>query len=102
MPTLSCTPPERARKTLQRVFQHLQEPGTGVSLATSMGVSEATISRIKNERMEEVLLLLAHLGFKVVRSEMMCVDPASYAFLRQTHERVMRKAPDLIWEADEE
>lgn len=85
---------------MQLVLQHLQEPGTAVSVAAAMGVSEATVSRIKNERMEECLRLLAHLGLKVVPQEFKCVNPDAYAFLTSTHEKVMRVAPQLIWEAD--
>ena len=66
-----------------------------------MGVSEATISRIKNERAEEVLLVLAHLGLKIVPADYKCVDPATYEFLTATHQRVMSRAPELIWDAEE-
>lgn len=100
MAEASSTPPERACKAMQLVLQRLQEPGTGVAVATAMGVSESTISRLKNERLEECLRLLAHLGLKVVPSEFRCVNPEAYAFLTSTHEKVMRVAPGLIWEAD--
>lgn len=85
---------------MQLVLQRLQEPGRAASVATAMGTSEATVSRMKNERMEDCLRLLAHLGLKVVPAEFKCVDPAAYAFLTATHEKLMRTAPHLIWEAD--
>lgn len=85
---------------MQLVLQRLQEPGTAVSVAAAMGASEATVSRIKNERMEDCLRLLAHLGLKVVPAEFKCVNPDAYYFLTSTHEKVMRQAPHLIWEAD--
>jgi hypothetical protein len=100
MAAVSAVPAERARKTVQLVFQRMQDPGTGVAVAAAMGVSEATISRIKNERVEEVALLLACLGLKVVPTEFKCVEPTAYAFLTATHEKVMRSAPHLIWEVD--
>jgi hypothetical protein len=100
MPQVSAVPAERACKTVQLVLQRLQDPGTGVAAAVAMGVSESTISRIKNERLQEVALLLACLGLKVVPTEFKCVDPDAYAFLTKTHEKVMRVAPHLIWEAD--
>lgn len=65
-----------------------------------MGVSESTISRIKSEQLDKVTLLLAHLGLKVVPTEYKCVRPEAYAFLTATHEKVMRVAPELIWEQD--
>lgn len=37
-----------------------------------MGVSESTISRMKNEQLESFCLMLAHLGLKVVPTEMQC------------------------------
>ncbi len=101
MSTASPTPPERARKAEQRVLQVLQERERAVSLATAMGTSESTISRIKNERLAEVLLFLARLGFKVVPADHKCVDPEAHAFLTRTHERVLAKAPNLIWGEDE-
>lgn len=101
MTAVSSTPPERARKSMQVVLQRLQGAETAASLAVAMGVSEATISRIKNDRMEECLTLLAHLGLKVVPTDFKCVDRSAYEFLTRTHERIMARAPELIWEIEE-
>lgn len=101
MSKASAPAPETARKGVRLALQRLQEPGKATSVAESMGVSDSTVSRIKTERMEEVIVLLAHLGLKVVPAEFKCVDPAAYAFLTTTHEKVMRRAPELIWEQDE-
>ena len=100
MAEVCVPPPERARKTVQLVLQRLQEPGTGVAVAAAMGCSESTVSRLKTEKLEEMALFMACLGLKVVPAEFKCVDPAAYAFLTATHEKVMRVAPQLIWEAD--
>lgn len=86
---------------MQLVLQRLQEPGTEAAVAVAMGCDPSTINRIKNDRLEGVAQLLAHLGLKVVPAEYKCVDPAAYTFLTASHERVMRAAPHLIWEADE-
>lgn len=101
MPTLSRTPAETARNGARLALQRLQEPGRAVAVAAAMGISESTVSRLKNERMEEVVLMLAHLGLKLVPSEFRCVDPAAYTFLTNTTQRVMAKNPELIWESDE-
>lgn len=101
MTKASLTTTETARKGLSLALQRLQDAGKAGSVAAAMGVSDSTVSRIRNERMEEVILFLAHLGLKVVPSEFKCVDPAAYAFLTTTHQRVMQKAPELIWEQDE-
>lgn len=93
------TPTERVQLAQTLVLQRLAA-ATQAATATAMGVSESTINRIKTERMEEVLLMLAHLGLKVVPAEFKCVDPEAYAFLTRTHERVMRVQPQLIWDVD--
>lgn len=101
MAPVSATPAERARKGVQLALQRLQEPGTAAHVAVSMGVSESTISRIKNERLDEALLMLAHLGLKCVPSDFKCVDRATYDFLTATHQRVLQRAPELIWDAED-
>lgn len=101
MTQASFSPTETARKGVQLALQALQESGKAGAVAAAMGVSDSTISRIKTERLEEVALMLAHLGLKVVPANFKCVNPEAYAFLTTTHERVMRKSPELIWENDE-
>lgn len=94
------TPAERARRAHSMVLARLAE-ATQAAAATAMGISETTMNRIKTERLEEVLTLVAHLGLKVVPAEFKCVDPNAYAFLTATHQRVMQSAPHLIWEQEE-
>lgn len=89
MSELSISPAERARKAYTRVLSALQRPGTQVAIAAVLGQSEATVSRIKNERLEESLAFLYALGFKVVPAEMTCVQPEALAFMRQTTARVL-------------
>lgn len=101
MSAVSILPAERARKGVSLVLQRMETAGTGAQLAVSMGVSETTISRIKNERLEETLLLMAHLGLKCVPTSFRCVDQATYDFLTATHQRVMQRAPELIWDIEE-
>lgn len=101
MPPVSKSPAERARKGITLALQALQEPGKAGACAAVMGVSDSTISRIKTERLEEVLTLLAHLGLKIVPAEFKCVNPATYEFLTMTHQRVMTHAPQLIWESED-
>ena len=89
MPELSLHPVGRSRKAYGRFLQSLQDPGRQVALAAALGVSESTISRIKNERMEECLALLYCAGFKVVAAEKVCVTPEALAFMRQITVRVL-------------
>lgn len=58
MTALLLSPAERARKAHARVLQALQVPGTARNLAQAMGVSEATISRTKTEKLEDAVALL--------------------------------------------
>lgn len=85
-----CTSPlERSRKAYSRVLQSLQEPGRQVALAVALGVSESTISRVKNERLEECLALLYCAGFKVVPSDRVGIDPEALTFMCQTTARML-------------
>jgi transcriptional regulator with XRE-family HTH domain len=59
------TPAAVARRGQALALTRLREC-TGVELARAMGTSESTVSRIANERLEEVLNLIAHLGLKLV------------------------------------
>ena len=102
MTASSCSPAERARKGVSLALQALQEPGKAGALATVMGLSDATVSRIKNERLEEVALLCAHLGIKWVPADHTCVARETYEFLTRSHQRVMQSNPELIWEADDQ
>lgn len=54
-----------------------------------MGLSESTVSRIKNERLEEVLLFLAHLGIKCVPSDYQCVDSKTFGAFQVLWEKAM-------------
>lgn len=101
MVEVSKSPAETARKGVQLALQRLQEPAKAGAIATAMGISESTVSRIKTERLEEVITALAHLGLKVVPADFKCVNPEAYAFLTSTHERVMREAPQLIWDIEQ-
>lgn len=83
------------------VLQAMQEPAKASAIAAAMGVSDATVSRMKNERLDEWMLFLAHLGLKVVPSDFKCVSSTTYDFLTSTHARVMRKAPELVWESED-
>lgn len=74
MDASSGSPVERARKTVKCVLQALSgTPATAV--AAAMGVSEPTISRLKNEHLGSFAAMLAHLGLKVVPVEARCFDP---------------------------
>lgn len=97
---MSLNAVERARKGIAHAMKALQEPGKAATAAAAMGLSEATASRIKNERLEEAITFLAHIGCKVVPSDAKCVDATAYEFLVAAHLKVMQLAPNLILESE--
>jgi hypothetical protein len=90
MPPLCPSPLERSRNAVSRVLQAMQVPGMGVSLAASLGKSESEISRIKNDRLEDVMALVHHLGFKLVSNDKVCVQKDELNMLRQTYARAVQ------------
>jgi len=74
MTELSTPPLERSRKAHALILHAMQEAGTARNIAELMGVSESTVSRIKNEHLADSLTLICHLGFKVVPSEHISVQ----------------------------
>lgn len=95
------TPVERARKAYLTVLQRLQDPGSAVAVATAMGVSESTVSRMKNEHMETLCTVLAHLGLKVVPVEMQCFPPdhiQALLTLSKAHLASVQQVDQLSWE----
>lgn len=101
MPPLSAVPTERARKSEQTVLHALAAPGRAVAIATAMGCSEATISRLKNEHLEQFCRLLAHAGLKVVPVEMQCFPhDRVQALLTLAKERMdgLSSVEELTWD----
>lgn len=82
MTELSHSPAERSRKAHARVLARLQEPGSQVAIAASLGASESTISRIKNEKLADCLAFLYAAGFKLVDQGAVCIRPEALAFMR--------------------
>lgn len=74
MNELSLSPAERARNAHAAILAAVQAPGSGVAISAALGASEATVSRIKNERLSDVLAFLYAAGFKVVPQNVVAVD----------------------------
>jgi hypothetical protein len=66
---------ETARNSHSIVLQRIREPGRQLAVATAMGLSESTISRLKNEHLQPLCTLLAHCGLKIVPTENTCIAP---------------------------
>ncbi len=85
------------------VLQALAEPGRQVAIAAAMGVSESTVSRLKNEQLENFTLLCAHAGLKIVPVDHVCVDKHTYESVAHLATRAMSRpeiAHQLIWEEE--
>lgn len=91
---------ERARRYHSMVLNRMQPPGTGADVAKKLELSEATISRAKDDA-ERVCGLLAAVGLKVVAETKTCVDAGEIKFLRGLYDRVKLQTPWLLDAGDE-
>lgn len=57
---------EMARKSEALVLQGLSDHGAAALIAKAMQQSEATVSRIKNEHLHQVIQMISLLGLKIV------------------------------------
>lgn len=99
MPESSLCPRERARKNVATVLQAVQRDTKQVAIATAMGISEATVSRMLSEQLERFAALLAFAGLKVVSNEMKCY-PEDYAKALHVMARMHVQNPpeQLTWD----
>lgn len=84
MSLLSASPQERARKAHAQVLQALREPGRQAAIAACLGTSDSTISRIKNERLEDVLAFLYAAGFEICPAGSLTIKEDTWEFIRNT------------------
>jgi hypothetical protein len=98
--SLSLSASETAKKGIALAMKALATPGKAASCSNAMGLSEPTISKLKNDRMEDVITLLAFLGLQVVPSDYEVVDPHAFEFLKRLHAKVTHLEPDLLWRPD--
>lgn len=97
---MSDTARDRAQRGHSLFLQRIGKVKAG-DIAKDMGISDSTLSEIKNKSVEHALLLLAHLGLKCVPSEFRCVDPATFEFMRVSASKLMNQAPQLLWDEEE-
>lgn len=70
-------------------------------IARMMDLTDGQLSEIKTKKVEDALLLLAHLGLKCVPAEFRCVDPATFEFLTVSSKKLMNEAPHLLWDEEQ-
>ena len=95
----SCTAnPALARKCAATILQSLASAGQK-PVADALGVSEATVSRMKGDTLESFTALLAALDLKVVPAAHKCYAPDYIEHLHYFARLGMAEAkPGLAWE----
>ena len=97
------SPSERSRKIASTVRKAMQEQGKQVALASAMGVSESTVSRMQSETLDAFASLLAHCGLKCVPLSFHCVSREMYEAMTLINHRAMADpeiARKLMWEEE--
>jgi len=84
---------EKSRRAYARVLQAFAENGKATAIAAHLGVNDSTISRIKNEKLEDVIHILYLLGFKVVECDDVLVAHDEWRGLQAQARRL------LAWES---
>lgn len=74
MTTVSAAPAERSRKNLTAILKALSEVGQA-RVAERLGVSESTVSRMKDTEIERMAAVLSACGLKVVPEDWRDVEP---------------------------
>ncbi len=100
----STDPAARARKIVSTVLQRAQRDATQSAIATAMGVSDSTISRLLSDHLDKLALVLAHSGLKVVPMEFQCVDPVRAQAMATMYEAAIKRVGnpvELLWDNDE-
>jgi hypothetical protein len=65
-----------AKTNETRVLSRLSENGRQTAIATAMGTSESTVSRMKGDSLAQFCELLAHAGLKIVPVELRSYQPS--------------------------
>ena len=102
METVDTSPDVRARKLHSMLLQAFT--GRQRELATVLGVSDATISRMKNEHLPLFCKMLSHSGLKCVPQGLKCMDPDQADAMFTMFQRSVSRAKswEEILEWDEE
>lgn len=100
MESASQTVDERARKNQSAILHGLSRIGQATA-AAAIGVSESTLSRMKEKDIEQMSMLLSACGLKIVPQEFRCAKPqiieAALVFAKEALEQISRDST-LIWD----
>lgn len=96
-------PGEIARKSLTICIQAISRVGQQ-EIASVLGTSEPTVSRWKNEDLENIIRMLSVAGLKVVNGDRVCVRRAEWALVTRIAARALsneQSAMTLLFEEPE-
>ncbi|GEM_PF-5121350 len=98
MSEVSDSAHERSRKAHSQVLQGMKEIRQA-AIAAAMGVSESTVSRIKNDDLEACIQFLYHAGWKVVPQDYQCVPEIQARAWFDSHRREVERMQDTeqLW-----
>ncbi len=94
---------ETARKNETAVLHALADTGQS-AVASTLGVSESTVSRMKDGQLAAVCGLISACGLKVVPAKYKCLDPVKANAMVTLYEAAMQRINnpiELLW-GDEE
>lgn len=98
MSEVSDSAHERSRKAFSFVLSGMKEVRQA-AIAAAMGVSEATVSRIKNDDLEQVIQFLYHAGWKVVPQDHRCIPEVQARAWFDSHQREVKRMQETeqLW-----
>lgn len=102
MPPSSSALAEKARKVESNLLQGIHRSGQS-RIAEAVGVSEATISRLKTEQLAQVAAVIAAAGMKVVPDTMRCYPAKkmnAILELARDHLNAVDSVEQLSWEEE--
>ena len=94
-------PAARARKIVSSVLTATQRDATQSAIATAMGVSESTISRLLSDHLDKLALVLAHAGLKVAPADSRCFPPDyvdALLLMAKQHLSTVQSVRHLEWD----
>lgn len=88
---------ERSRNIEGLLYKSLQERTSQKQVAENLGIDQSTLSRFLKDHMKTIAVFLATAELKVVPVDAKTLNPEAYKFLTDTHARVLRESPGLVW-----
>ncbi len=95
MSEVSSSASDTSRKIERAILHALADHGQAHAAAV-MGVSESSVSRMKDDQIEALSRLLAAIGLKVVPAQYKCLDPIKAQAMVTLYEAAMRRITNPV------